>query len=92
MDEGVRNEGRESEASGSACQAKDAAFHEELRDDAGAAGSEGVAHGHLAGAGGGAEEKKRGYVDGAHGYEQASHAHEKDERSLEVETAGGEAA
>ena len=92
MDQGVSDDGSESQTCGCTGDAENAAFDEELGDDAGAAGSESVAHGHLAGAGGGAEEKKRGYVDGAHSDEQAGHAHEKDERGLEIEAFGGEAA
>ena len=75
----------------STCETEDAAFNEQLRDDTGAAGPEGVAHGHLSGASGRAKEQECCHVDGAHGDKQAGHAHQEDERGFEIQTAGREA-
>jgi hypothetical protein len=92
MNESIGNERCDGEAGNSASEAEETALDEQLRDDAGAAGAKGVAHGHLAGAGGGAQEQESGDVDGAHGYEKAGHAHEENEGSFEVSAARREAA
>ena len=73
-------------------EAEDAAFNKELRHDPRAAGSEGIAHRHLAGTGRGAQKQKRSDIDGAHGNKKTGHAHENDERSFEIGAAGRESA
>ena len=74
----VGDERRQRKSGDGPGEAEHAAFDEQLRDDAAAVGAEGVAHGHLASAGRGAQEQQRGHVDGAHGDQQTGHAHEDD--------------
>ena len=90
-DERCGDKGGEREAGGAAGDSEESTFDEQLRDDAAAACAECIAHGHFARAAGGAEQKKRGDIDCAHGDEETGHAHENHERRFQVHASGREA-
>ena len=52
--------------------------------------AERIAHGHFARAARGAQQQQRSHVDGAQDDQQAGHAHENDERLLQIDAAGRE--